>query len=161
MTDEKNMQLAKRVYQTLCESIERRNWKYGKDEDEDKLIVHFGVNGEDIPMDFVIIVDAGRQLIRLISPLPFKMSESKRMDGAVAVCAASYGMSDGSFDYDLSDGTITFRMTASFRESIIGEGLFDHMISLSCAIVDDYNDQFLALNKGLMSIKDFIAKKNH
>lgn len=156
MVDEKKMDLAKQVYQTLCEAIERREWNFGKD--EEKLLVHFGVSGDDIPMQFILIVDAERQLIRLMSPMPFKMSESKRMEGAIATCAASFGMADGSFDYDLSDGTIVFRMTASFRESLIGEGLFQYMISCSCAMVDKYNDQFLALDKGIMSITDFIAK---
>ena len=156
MVDEKKMELAKQVYQTLCDAIERRDWNFEKD--EEKLLVHFGVNGDDIPMQFILIVDAERQLIRVMSPLPFKMSESKRMEGAIAACAASYGMADGSFDYDLSDGTIVYRMTASFRESLIGEGLFQYMISCSCAMVDKYNDQFLALDKGIMSITDFIAK---
>jgi len=156
MVDEKKMELAKQVYQTLCEAIERREWNFGKD--EEKLLVHFGVNGDDIPMQFILIVDAERQLIRVMSPLPFKMSEAKRMEGAIATCAASFGMADGSFDYDLSDGTIVFRMTASFRESLIGEGLFQYLISCSCAMVDKYNDQFLALDKGIMSITDFIAK---
>ena len=156
MVDEKKMELAKQVYQTLCDAIERREWNFGKD--EEKLLVHFGVNGDDIPMQFILIVDAERQLIRVMSPLPFKMSESKRMEGAIATCAASFGMVDGSFDYDLSDGTIVFRMTASFRESLIGEGLFQYLISCSCEMVDKYNDQFLALDKGIMSITDFIAK---
>lgn len=157
MADEKKMELAQQVYQTLCEAIETRQWRYQKD--EEKLLVHFGVSGDDIPMRFVIVVDADRQLIRSMSPLPFKMSESKRMEGAIATCVASYGMADGSFDYDLSDGTIVFRMTASFRESLIGEGLFQYMISCSCAMVDKYNEQFLAIDKGLMSIGDFIARR--
>jgi len=156
MADEMKMELAKQVYKTLCEAIERREWNFGKD--EEKLLVHFGVSGDDIPMQFILIVDAERQLIRLMSPMPFKMSEGKRMEGAIATCAASYGMADGSFDYDLSDGEIVFRMTASFRESLIGEGLLQYMISCSCAMVDKYNDQFLALDKGMISITDFIAK---
>ena len=49
-------------------------------------------------------------------------------------------------------------MTVFFRESLIGEGLFQYMISCSCAMVDKYNDQFLALDKGILSITDFIAK---
>lgn len=157
MADEKKMELAKQVYKTLCEAIESRQWRYGKD--EDKLLVHFGVSGDDIPMQFILIVDAERQLVRLMSPMPYKMSEAKRMEGAIAACAASFGMADGSFDYDLSNGRIAFRMTASFRESLIGEGLFQYMISCSCAMVDKYNDQFLAIDKGLMSITDFIAKE--
>lgn len=154
MADEKKMELAKQVYATLCAAIDRREWNYQKD--EEKLVAYFGVSGDDIPMQFILAVDADRQLIRVMSPLPFKMSEAKRMEGAIATCAATYGLADGSFDYDLSDGTIVFRMTASFRESLIGEGLFQYLISCSCAMVDKYNDQFLAIDKGLMSITDFI-----
>jgi hypothetical protein len=156
MADENKIALAKQVYQTLCQAIERREWDFKKD--EEKLIVYFGVNGEDIPMKMILIVDDERQLVRLISPLPFKMSEAKRMEGAIATCFASYGMVDGSFDYDISDGSITFRMTASFRDSLIGEGLLQYMISCSCVMVDKYNDQFLAIDKGVLSITDFISK---
>ena len=52
----------------------------------------------------------------------------------------------------------TRRMTASFRDSLIGEGLFLYLIFWSCEMVDKYNDQFLALDKGIMSIADFIEK---
>ncbi len=157
MADEKKMELAKQVYQTLCDAIEERDWHYEKE--EEKLLVHFGVSGEDIPMQFILVVDVDRQLVRLMSPLPFKMSEDKRMEGAIATCAATFGMADGNFDYDLSDGRIVFRMTAAFRESVVGKGLFQYMISCSCAMVDKYNDQFLAIDKGIMSISDFIEKK--
>lgn len=157
MTDEKKLADAKAVFQTLCAALENRNWTYEKD--EDNLIVNFTVNGEDIPMRFVLVADIARQLIRLHSPLPFKMKEEKRMDGAIAACVASYGMADGSFDYNIFDGSILFRMTASFRESMIGEGLLQYMISCSCAMVDKYNDKFLALNMGYISITDFIESK--
>lgn len=156
MAEENKKILAKEVYNTLCGAIERREWNYEKD--EEKLVVYFGVSGDDIPMQFILIVDEERQLIRLMSPIPFNMSEDKRMEGAIATCVASFGMVDGSFDYDLSNGRIAFRMTASFRESVIGEGLFQYMISCACAMVDKYNDQFLAIDKGFMSINDFIAK---
>ena len=151
------MKQAQLVYQTVCAALDARNWKYGKD--EAKLLVHFGVNGDDIPMQFIIVVDADRQLIRIMSPLPFKMSEDKRIEGAVATCATTYGMVDGGFDYDLSDGSITFRMAASFRESVFGEGLIQYMISCSCAMVDKYNDQFLALSKDILSLENFLKNE--
>ncbi|MCD7785550.1 MAG: YbjN domain-containing protein [Oscillospiraceae bacterium] len=156
MADEKKLALAKEVYTNLYKSIDSRGWSY--DKEEDALIAYFTVRGEDLPMRFILVVDIDRQLIRLLSPLPFKMSESKRMDGAIAACVASYGMIDGSFDFDISDGTVMFRMTASFRESTIGDGLFKYMIDCSAAMVDKYNDRFLALEKGFMSISDFMAK---
>lgn len=158
MADEKKTALAAKVYQTLCDAIDRRKWTYQKEEEE--LLVRFGVNGDDIPMSFIMVVDAQRQLIRLLSPLPFKMSEAKRMEGAIATCVATYGMADGNFDYDLSSGTICFRMTEAFMGSEIGDGLFQYLISCACAMVDQYNDLFLSLDKGLLSIADFIARES-
>ncbi len=156
MVDEKKLAAAKEAYSTLCTAIEEREWKYKKN--EEKLTVFFGVNGEDIPMDFFLAVDVERQLIRLLSPLPFTISEEKRVEGAIAICAATYGLVDGSFDYDISEGRISFRMTASFRDCRITSDLFHYMISMSCAVVDRYNDRFLALDKGMISFKDFLEE---
>ncbi len=156
MADEIKLENAKKAYATICAALDARNWTYNKD--EELYLVRFGVNGDDIPMQFVIFADVERQLIRLASPLPFKMSEAKRVEGAIAACVASYGMCDGSFDYDISDGSIVFRMTASYRDSVIGEGLIHYMVSCTCSTVDKYNDQFLAIDKGVMSIADFIQK---
>lgn len=55
------------MYDTICAAIERREWKYQKD--EERLVINFGVNGDDIPMQFIMVVDAERQLVRMMSPL--------------------------------------------------------------------------------------------
>ncbi len=158
MTDENKMILAKEVFKTLCKTLDDKGLKY--DTDDEKLTAFFGASGDDVPMNFILIVDADRQLLRFLSPLPFKMSEDKRIDGAIATCIATYGLNDGSFDYDITDGEIVFRLTASFRESVIGEGLLDYMLAVTAGVTDRYNDQFLAIDKGYLSIADFIAKEN-
>ena len=107
-------------------------------------------------MEFIVHCDADRQLIRLMSFLPFKISDAKRVEGAIATCHANYLLADGSFDYNLGDGTIIFRMTSSFRESLVGDELFKYMIHVACITVDKYNDQFLMISKGNLSITDFI-----
>ena len=157
MSEELNVALAKHVYKTLCDTIEQMNWKFQKD--DERLLVHFSVTGEDIPMSFVLMVDVKRQLIRLLSTLPFRMKEDKRMDGAAATCVANYRLANGNFAYDLSDGTIYFKMTASFRASLIGPQLFRYLIACSCSTVDRYNDQFFAINEGILSLADFIEKE--
>ena len=154
MANDNKLENAMLAYRTICSALDARDWKYK--EDTDKLLVNFGVNGEDLPMEFIIFADADRQLIRLMSLLPFKMSEAKRMEGAIATGAVNWKLADGSFSYDLFDGTIVFKMAASFQESTIGVGLIQYMISCACAIVDEYNDKFLAIDKGVLSIQDFL-----
>ena len=109
-----------------------------------------------MPMAFAIFCDAERQLIRLISFLPFNMSKEKIVEGAIATSLVNYYLSDGSFDFNLADGSIVFKLTSSFRDSLISEKLFEYMIDLSCVTVDKYNDQFLMMDKGKLSIEDFI-----
>ncbi len=157
MAEANELALAKTVYGDLCAALDKRGWHYQKH--DDTLVVTFEVSGEDIPMDFVLAVDADRQLLRVFSKLPFTVPEDKRMELAIATCAATYGLVDGSFDYDIAKGTIVFRMTASFRESRIGDGLFQYLISCSCYTVDDYNDKFLALSKGLIDVDEFLKKE--
>ena len=149
---------AKTMFATLCKALDARNWKYKKNKEE--LSVSFGVKGDDLPMDFFIFVDEDRQLLRLVSPMSFKMKEDKRVEGAVVTCAANYGLVDGSFNYDLTDGKILFRMVHTYRESLIGEEAVQYMISCACYVVDEYNDQFMAVNSGYLSIEDFLKKEN-
>ena len=157
MADFMQKQQAKTVYETLCATLDNRNWRYKKHEDD--LVVSFGVNGDDIPIDYVIKVDVERQLLRVISFLPFKIGEDKRVDGAVAICVINNGMVDGGFEYDLTDGSVTFKMTASFRESRIGEGLVAYMIDCTSYTVDRYNDKLLAVSKGMITVADLLKEE--
>lgn len=153
MADEKALQQARNVFATLCSALDHRNWHYSRN--DENLVVTLTVSGDDFPMELLIAVDPERQLVRLLSRLSNTMAEDKRIDGAVAACAAGYYMVDGNFDYDIHTGTITFRMTASFRGSLLGEGLFDYLINCACATIDEYNDKFFMLNKGLIPLTNF------
>ena len=124
-----------------------------------ELRVECSAKGDDLPMDIKIRIDSDRQLVVLLSHLPFVVSEDKRIDGAVATCYVSNKLADGSFDYDISDGSVAFRITASFANSDIGMDLIKYMIGCSSLTVDEYNDKFLALTKGLISITDFISEE--
>ena len=154
MAVENKTELAQKVFQLLCNTLDARNLRY--DKDDEKLVLHLRLDGEDIPMKFLFCVDAPRQLVRVHSPFPFKMSEDKRLDGAIAACYATYGMVDGNFDYDITDGSLQFRLTAAYRDDQIGDGFFMYLIGCCNAMVDKFNDRFLALSKGYIDISDFM-----
>lgn len=154
MATDKELVLAKYTYSSICKMLDARKWRY--DKDDDKLIVHVGVESDDFPMRFLFISDAERQLVRLISFLPFTISKDKFVDIAIATSYVNYTLADGSFYLDMSDGSIAFTLTSSFRESIIGDSMLEHMIDISCMLVDKYNDQFFMIGKGKVSIDEFI-----
>ena len=152
---------AQQVYQTVCRALDAKGWKYERHDDD--LTITCGVRGEDLPVDLVIIVNPKAQVVSVISPLPFRVCEEKRVDGALAVAVANYGFVNGTFDYDIRDGEIRFRIVSSFRESTLSEELINYMVVIAAGTVDEYNDKFLMISKDMMSVQKFIEweqKKN-
>lgn len=156
--EEMNMKKAKEVFDVLVKMLDTRDWKYEKH--EEKLLIKSGIKGDDLPVEFIVVVKPRNEVVQFISMLPFNMPEDKRVDGAIAVCAANYGLVDGSFDYDLRDGEIIFRMTSSYRDSHLSEDLFEYMIMVAASTVDQYNDKFFMLAKGMMSVQQFLEQEN-
>lgn len=155
---EVNMAKAKEVFDALVNMLDTRDWKYDKFEED--LVIKSGIKGEDLPIEFIVVVKPQNQVVQLLSRLPFQIPEEKRVDAAIAICVANNGLVDGSFDYDIAEGNITFRLTSSYRESELGADLFEYMILVSAGTIDDYNDKFFMIAKDMMSVQQFIEKEN-
>ncbi len=155
---EVNMEKAKEVFDALVNMLDTRDWKYDKFEED--LVIKSGIKGEDLPIEFLIVVKPKNQVVQLLSRLPFQIPEDKRVDAAIAICVANNGLVDGSFDYDIGEGDITFRLTCSYRESFLSADLFEYMILVSAGTIDDYNDKFFMIAKDMMTVQQFIEKEN-
>lgn len=156
MTDKTKIKNAKKVYDALCGSLDKKNFHYIK-HDEDTAII-YNIQGDDIPMEFVIQIDAERSLIRLLSRIPATFPEERRMDGAIAASQINFRLNTGGFDYDYKTGKVAFRLVSSYLDSTISTELFEFMIAVSSYTVDEYNDKFLMLSKGLISLTEFYPK---
>lgn len=155
MSEIKNLEQAKATFETLCKALDNHEWHYERN--EEKLSIECGAQGDDLPVEISVRVDANRMLAILVSHLPFVIQEDKRLDVAVAVSAINNVLADGCFDFDISSGHIFFRMTNSFIESKISEEVFSYLLFCSCKTIDDFNDKFLMLGKGMISIEQFLA----
>ena len=78
----------------------------------------------------------------------------------MAVCMANHGLVRGSFDYDISDGEIRYRLTAAYRDSVLGPDLFEYMIGAAASTVEAYNDRFFMLAKKMITIEKFIEMES-
>ncbi len=145
---------AKKVYQTMLAALDGIKWNYTRHDDD--LTVVFDYQGDDIPITALMAIDPMREVIRFIAPMAFKMDKDKVVDGAVAVAVANYGMVNGSFDYDISDGEIRFRLTTSYHDSTIGKDFYIDMMSTALHTTDNYNEKFMMLAKGMIDIDKFI-----
>ena len=153
---QQQLQNAENMFNTICNMLNSINFKYDTGRRDEDYVITCTVNGDDIPMKMLIYVRPEREIVSLFSPMPFMTPEDKRVEMAMAVAVANYGIIDGSFDYDLNDGEIRFRLTASYIESLLGEELFKYMLFVSANTVDRYNDRFMMLAKGAMTLDQFV-----
>lgn len=156
---EVNLAKAKETYEMLCKMLDNRDWHYDKFEND--LTVKSGVKGDDFPIEFIMRVNPRNEVVSFLSWLPFKIDESKRVDMALATCAVNYKLADGSFDFDLSDGTLLFRLTSSYRNSTLSEELFEYMLMIAATTVDEYNDKFFMISKGMLTIQQFLEAEQN
>lgn len=152
-----NYTAAARVFNKIDAYLKSKNWKY--DKDVEKLQFTYQVGGDDLPMNFTLLVDAQRELIRSFSFMTFDFEEDKRVEGAVAVCIANYGMVNGCFGYDIGKGTLYHKLAVSYKDIEVSNNLIEYVMGLGMAMVDNYNDRFFALNKGYISLADFMKKE--
>ena len=146
--------LAKESYQSLLKSLDEIKWHYTTL--SSKMAVRYTVNSKDLPIEFYLKVDAETQLIIAISRLPLRVIENKRAEIALAVNHVNFKLADGNFDFDVEKGLIYYKMSISYRDSLIGDKLVEYLLNVSAGTVDRFNDKFDAIAKGELSIDEFL-----
>lgn len=144
----------KEVFELVCQTFDDRGLKYERN-DEEMFVICRG-RGDDLPIDIGVFVNPRARVISLLSPLPINIAEDKRIEVALAVCTANHGLVNGSFDYNIGTGAISFRAVNSYLDTVPGKSLIDYLISIVIRTVDDYNDKFLAVSTGMMTVEQFI-----
>ena len=144
---------AKSLYNTLCQTLDNIKWHYDKEEND--LVIRTSAVGEDLTMKLFMKIDADRQVMYLKSPMPFSVPSHLNDTLTKAVVTANYTMLNGTFELDLSDGYLGFKMVIPYMESIVSERVCHYMIMLSCQMTDKFNDKFKALVDGTMTYADF------
>ncbi len=145
------------VYHKILEALDQKNWRYKKS--EETLTVEYKVKGNGMPAEFIIQVDEKRNLIGIYSPCYCSFGEELRVEGALATCYVTDLLVNGGFDYNFSDGQITFRAIIPYVDCDIDVELISDMIDLCAGTVIKYNDIFFEISKGYMTLEDYIADR--
>ena len=150
--DEKDLQNARQAYSMLCASLDDIGYHYQQN-DED-LDVHFEVHGDGLPMELTISIDGERDLIRLLSFLPFKVKPERIQEIALGVCKINDILINGNFDLGIEKGRLTFRMVQSYRDSLIDMEVFKYMIYVSLNTIDEYSEKLYLLSRGKITLDE-------
>lgn len=158
MSEDNKVQAAKNVYKTLCEMMDDNKLDYQRNDDE--LFVSLTMHGEDIPMRIGIDVDKDMQFVSMFSTIPLVVAKDKHLDVAIATSQINFRLGTGSFLFNFENNYITFRLSTCFMDCLISKTLLERMLGIVCFTVDEYNDKFLMLVKGGMSLKKFLEVIN-
>ena len=53
--------------------LDDRAWKY--EPHDDKLLIRSGIKGDDLSVEFIMLVNPRNEVVQFLSSLPFKMPE--------------------------------------------------------------------------------------
>ncbi len=154
MATEKEILHAKTAYALLCKELDNNNWKYSKH--EENLAVNCTAQGDEFPINLSIGIESDGQAIIVLADTVFKIEEDKKLDAIIGISAINNLLICGSFDYDFFSGAIRFRLTTSILDTVPKEGLFMHMITFACLMMDEYCVKLFGLSKGLMQLDQFL-----
>lgn len=151
---------AKALFSTLCATLDDMQWKYTKEQgdkdDGEDYVIRTNVKGDDFTMVFFLVVDVGRQLLYVKSPLPFKAPQERRELVAQAVVAANYRMLNGSFEMDLTDGYVAFKVVVPFAESIISQVTCKYVVLMACKMTDVFGGAIKNVSDGEWDLQRFM-----
>jgi len=154
MNEQQNKENTQKAIHNFCSMMDSMDFKYDLKEDEQLIIT--GVKGEEMNIPLKIFFVEEIQLVTVFSKLPFEIPKDKRLDLAVALCAVNNRLANGTFDIDLSDGTIVFRLSNSYAGSELGKDTYEYLLFGTCHVVEEYNDKFYMLSKGITDLESFL-----
>ena len=156
MADELHLQESWEIYENLCRTYSEKGLKFERH--DENMVITFTMRGDDIPMEFVVQVIAGNRLVRLYSPLPVNVEESKTVEMVVATVYVNSKILNGAFDYNMKEHRLSFNILNAFHNSNLDDEVFVYMLSVAVSTVNKFNDLFFLLSKGMITIEQFMEE---
>jgi len=154
MATEKDITAAKIIYNGVKDTLDNMGWTYDEYESELKIVT--GAGGKDISIDIGIYVDAEKHIVTVLSRLPIDVPKDLRIDLSFAVSLINDHIVDGSFDYNVLDGSICFRTVVAYHDCSLSNEVFNYMIYITCRTVDDYNGMLNKLSRSEITVSEFV-----
>ncbi len=148
-----NTEKGKMLYESIAKVLDGLGITYKRFEDD--LVIVFSHRGEDMNHEILLAVNEKQEAIQMMERLPIKISPEYAYEVAAAACIVNSQILIGKFTYKMEQN-LTFEVAQVFDGSLIGEDALKRMILTLVITVENYDDKFMALNKGYLKHTDFI-----
>ncbi len=143
------------AFDIVCRAFDQKGWKYRADSEKLTLITSF--KGDDLSIPMTVKVDDQHDILCVYSYLPLTFSSDKIPVGAYAAHLANWQMLNGTFDFDVKNGKMMFRIVQSYRGKALNEKIVCYMIEITANTVDNFNDKLVDLAEGKMNYSKYVS----
>ena len=150
-----NLAAAEAVYSTFRKVLDDMQVIYTEHKEDN--VITFGYKGKDMNHDIIIFVNPESETFRIVERLPYDIPEDKIIDVALAASLVNSRLMIGGFTYAL-DEHLNFEVAQSYAGSLVGEAAIKKCLFAVFVCVEEYDDKFMALNKGYITIKEFMQE---
>lgn len=151
-----NIEKAKAVVGAIKEYLESIQLEYTLS--KDGLELKTMAVGEDFPVELRFVANAESERLEVVSTLWFLIKPNKAQAVMTAIAAINNILAYGKFVYYTDSGECAYEDSEYFVGlSGIGKAYAKKLVDSTFAVVDEYNDKLFALNKGLMTQRDFLS----
>ena len=147
------MSQANAMYELIATTLDNMDLRYDRHDDE--LVIHLGAKGDDMNHDMLLFVLEKQEVISFVERLPFHLDPEKADEIAKAVCNINNQLVLGGFTYKAGAENMNFELSIPYGGSVIGEETIRRILMNAVHAVEEYDDKFLALNKGYLSSEEF------
>lgn len=149
-------QAAQNVYKQLGNYLANQDIKY--DHNDEEMNIWFAMRGDDLRILLDITIDEKNQMVKVLSPLEFKIPQELCEDVALVINQLNFMIINGSIDFDFETGSLAYRINATFEDSIIGDGTLHYLIGTAVNTVEEFNDKLYMIANGAMTCKQYLDK---
>lgn len=125
------------AFEDLVAILQEDGVKFTSREEEGFLMAGFS-GGRHGPVQLLARVDGQRDVLTLSFRLPLTIPEDKRLEMAEAVTRANYGLVVGSFEMDMRDGELNYKVVVPIDEAMLSHAQFRHCMGAALMTVQRY-----------------------
>lgn len=139
--------------------FEKGDWKYkAKSEAPDRFVFITGVNMNNALGNVRLIIIVRPQFYTVYASIDNSVEEKYYAQVSEYLHRANYGMQNGNFEFDYSDGSIRYKTFVNFEGSELSEDVITDSILVPIFMFDKYGKNLLRIMLGDSNPKQLIAE---
>lgn len=150
--------MIKKIGDLVCDAIAKKGYKYDIMSYEDSFDIFFNDYGEDQLLNYHFEIVGNPKIVVLTCKLPF---ESKKIDMAMATSVVNDFLINGGFDYDISNGGITYRIATCWTDEIKDSEPFLYLIEKAQEDIKTYGSMLKDVHENKLdynSLKEKVSR---